>query len=332
MSDNSLLMIISCFFAAAAAALLSSSCHGDCLSPQFYDGSCPRALEIVKSVVAKAVFEDPRMAASLLRLHFHDCFVQGCDASMLLDKSGGMRSEKISNPNRNSARGYEVIDEIKEAVERECPRTVSCADILALAARDSVVLAGGPYWEVPLGRRDSRSSSLSGSNHNIPAPTDTFDTILAKFNLQGLGLLDLVALSGSHTIGSARCATFRQRLYNQTGTGQPDPALDESYAAGLRKRCPESGEGDGNLFHLDFFSPATFDNSYFINLLVHTGLLRSDQILAEDEAALRLVEAYAESGEVFFRQFAMSMVKMGNISVLSGSMGEVRRNCRKINH
>ncbi|VFQ75469.1 unnamed protein product [Cuscuta campestris] len=330
MSNNSLIKA-SCFFI-IAAALLSSSCHGDCLSPQFYDLSCPRAQEIVKSVVAKAVFEDPRMAASLLRLHFHDCFVQGCDASILLDNSGGMRSEKISNPNRNSARGYEVIDEIKDAVERKCPLTVSCADILALAARDSVVLAGGPYWEVSLGRRDSRSSSLSGSNHNIPAPTDTFDTILAKFNLQGLGLLDLVALSGSHTIGSARCATFRQRLYNQTGTGQPDPTLDEPYAAGLRKRCPESGDGDGNLFDLDFFSPAAFDNGYFINLLVRKGLLRSDQILAENEAALRLVKAYAESGELFFRQFAVSMVKMGNISVLRGSMGEVRRNCRKINH
>jgi len=66
--------------------------------------------------------------------------LQGCDASLLLDSSGSIISEKGSNPNRNSARGFEVIDAIKAALERECPSTVSCADILTLAARDSVVL------------------------------------------------------------------------------------------------------------------------------------------------------------------------------------------------
>lgn len=125
---------------------------GGYLYPQFYDHSCPKAQEIVKHFVAKAVAEDPRMAASLLRLHFHDCFVKGCDASILLDSSGTIISEKRSNPNRDSARGFEVIDEIKAAIEKECSHTVSCADIMALAARDSTVLTGGPNWDVPLGR------------------------------------------------------------------------------------------------------------------------------------------------------------------------------------
>lgn len=66
--------------------------------------------------------------------------MQGCDASLLLDSSGSIVSEKGSNPNKNSARGFDVLDQIKSAVERECPKTVSCADILALAARDSTVL------------------------------------------------------------------------------------------------------------------------------------------------------------------------------------------------
>lgn len=301
------------------------------LYPQFYDNSCPQAQEIVKSILTKYVASQPRTAASILRLHFHDCFVKGCDASLLLDSNGGIISEKGSNPNRNSARGFEVIDAIKAALERECPSTVSCADILTLAARDSVVLTGGPSWEVPLGRRDSRDASISGSNNNIPAPNNTFQTILTKFKLQGLDLVDLVALSGGHTIGNARCTTFRQRLYNQSGNGEPDFTLDQSYASYLRTNCPRSG-GDQNLYFLDFATPYKFDNHYFKNLLANKGLLNSDQVLfTMNQESAELVKLYAENNDIFFQQFARSMVKMGNISPLTNSRGEIRKNCRKIN-
>lgn len=316
---------------AFAPICFSTKTYGGYLFPQFYDQSCPQAKEIVKFIVAKAVAKEARMAASLLRLHFHDCFVKGCDASLLLDSSGSIISEKRSNPNRNSARGFEVIDEIKKALEKECPQTVSCADILALAARDSTVLVGGPNWEVPLGRRDSRGASISGSNNNIPAPNNTFNTILTKFKLKGLDIVDLVALSGSHTIGNARCTSFKQRLYNQSGNSKPDFTLEQSYAAQLRTKCPRSG-GDQNLFFLDFVSPTKFDNSYFKNLLASKGLLNSDQVLVtKNQESLNLVKQYAENNGLFFEQFAKSMVKMGNISPLTGSRGEIRKNCRKIN-
>ncbi|KAG6702807.1 hypothetical protein I3842_07G054200 [Carya illinoinensis] len=285
-----------------------SNLEGSYLYPQFYDHSCPNTQQIVKSIVAEAVAKEAHMAASLLRLHFHDCFVQ-----------------------RNSARGFEVLDEIKSSLEKECPLTISCADIVKFSARDSTVLAGGPSWEVPLGRRDSRGASLSGSNNNIPAPNNTFQTILTKFNRQGLNVVDLVALSGNHTIGNARCTSFRQRLYNQSGNGLPDSTFDQSYAAQLRTRCPRSG-GDQNLFFLDFVGPTKFDNSYFKNLLSSKGLLSSDQVLlTKNEASMELVKIYSENNELFFEQFAQSMIKMGNISPLTGSRGEIRKNCRKIN-
>ncbi|XP_050292255.1 peroxidase 72-like [Quercus robur] len=319
------------FLCAFAPLCFSSKTKGGYLYPQFYDHSCPKAQEIVRSVLAKAVAKEARTAASILRLHFHDCFVQGCDASLLLDSSGTIASEKRANPNRNSARGFEVLDEIKSALEKECPRTVSCADLLAIAARDSTVLRGGPSWEVLLGRRDSRSASLSGSNNNIPAPNNTFQTILTKFKRQGLDIVDLVALSGSHTIGNARCTSFRQRLYNQSGNGQPDYTLDQSYAAQLKIRCPKSG-GDQNLFFLDYVSPTKFDSYYYKNILASKGLLNSDQVLlTKNEGSRELVKKYAENSQLFFEQFAKSMVKMGNISPLTGARGEIRKNCRKVN-
>ncbi|CAN6184073.1 unnamed protein product [Urochloa humidicola] len=125
------------------------------LSPTFYASSCPAALVTIKTAVRAAVLLDRRTGASLLRLHFHDCFVQGCDASVLLDDTGNFTGEKGAGPNAGSLRGFGVIDTIKTLLEALCPRTVSCADILAVAARDSVVALGGPSWTVQLGRRDS---------------------------------------------------------------------------------------------------------------------------------------------------------------------------------
>ncbi|THG01815.1 hypothetical protein TEA_006161 [Camellia sinensis var. sinensis] len=371
------------------------------LFPEFYELSCPQANEIVMSVLEEAIAKEPRMAASLLRLHFHDCFVQGCDASILLDDTTKMVSEKRSGPNNNSIRGFEVIDEIKAKLEQACPQTVSCADILALSARGSTILSGGPSWELPLGRRDSRTASLSGSNSNIPAPNSTIQNLVTLFKLQGLNeedlvalsevfffLLmvvmveqsggpswelplgrrdsrtaslsgsnsnipapnstiqnlvtlfklqglneeDLVALSGGHTIGVARCVTFKQRLYNQNGNNQPDATLEKTYYNGLKTSCPKAG-GDSNLSPLDFTSPAKFDNMYFKLLLWGKGLLTSDEVLLTGKVSktVELVKAYAMDEGLFFRQFARSMVKLGNISPLTASKGEIRKNCRRIN-
>ena len=65
---------------------------------------------------------------------------QGCDASILLDNSETIESEKEAATNNNSARGFEVVDAMKIALEYECPGIVSCADILTIAAQESVNL------------------------------------------------------------------------------------------------------------------------------------------------------------------------------------------------
>ncbi|GAB2267712.1 Peroxidase 9 [Dionaea muscipula] len=129
----------------------------------------------------------------------------------------------------------------------------------------------------------------------------------------------------------ARCTTFKQRLYNQNGDNQPDITLERTYSIDLRSVCPPSG-GDNNLSPLDYASPVRFDNTYFKLILGGRGLLTSDEVLLTGSipSIVELVKAYAEDEDLFFAQFAQSMVKMGNISPLSGSNGEVRQNCRMI--
>jgi peroxidase len=108
----------------------------------FYGNRCRNVESIVRSVVQSHVRSIPANAPGILRMHFHDCFVHGCDGSVLL---AGNTSERTAVPNR-SLRGFEVIEEAKARLEKACPRTVSCADILTLAARDAVVLTGGQRW------------------------------------------------------------------------------------------------------------------------------------------------------------------------------------------
>lgn len=245
----------------------------------YYEHSCPLAEEIVSRNVEIAVLKDPRMAASLLRLHFHDCFVMGCDASVLLDDAVGIVSEKQAVPNLNSLRGFEVIDEIKAILEEACPKTVSCADLLAIAARDAVVLRGGPSWKVNLGRRDSLKASLTGANQFIPAPNSSLETLISNFAVQGLGIGDLVALSGSHTIGKSRCTSFKQRIYKRSTEHEVDHYKRyTTFRRILRSVCPKSGR-DNVVVPLDFKTSARFDNHYFQNLIEGRGLLQTDNAL-----------------------------------------------------
>ncbi|MED6165459.1 NAD(+) salvage pathway protein, partial [Stylosanthes scabra] len=135
------------------------------------------------------------MGASLLRLHFHDCFVQGCDASVLLSNTATFTGEQSALPNANSLRGFDVIEKIKSTLEFICPGVVSCADILAVAARDSVVALGGIGWDVNLGRRDSRSASLKGANSDLPAPSFDLGAVIAAYSKKGFTVPEVVALS-----------------------------------------------------------------------------------------------------------------------------------------
>ncbi|XP_010035872.2 peroxidase P7 [Eucalyptus grandis] len=317
MASNSSFPIVAAIIVSLLVCLTNAQ-----LSPNFYTRTCPNVQRIVRNATTQAVRREPRMGASILRMFFHDCFVNGCDASVLLDDTATFTGEKTARPNQNSLRGFEVIDTIKSRVEAACNATVSCADILALAARDGVVQLGGPSWAVPLGRRDARTASLSGANSQIPSPFSSLATLISSFAAQGLNARDMTALSGGHAIGLARCTTFRNRIYNETN-------IDASFATTRRTNCPASG-GDANLAPLDR-TPNRFDNNYYQNLVARRGLLHSDQELFNGGSQDALVRTYSNNYRAFASDFAAAMVKMGNISPLTGRNGEIRRNCRVVN-
>ncbi|KAF2305001.1 hypothetical protein GH714_000975 [Hevea brasiliensis] len=297
----------------------------------FYSKTCPRAEAIVKRVIDQVMSVAPSLAGPLLRMHFHDCFVRGCDGSVLLNSSTH-QAEKDAPPNQ-TLRGYQIIDRVKSALEKACPGVVSCADIVAIVARDVTVATKGPHWEVETGRRDGRVSNLTETFNNLIAPIANITTVIARFGAKGLSIKDAAVLLGSHTIGTSHCSSFNSRLYNFTGKGinnDSDPTLDSEYVQRLKNKCKP---GDQNsLVEMDPGSFRTFDADYYTLVSKRRGLFQSDVALLDNSVSKAYVELQAATkGSTFFKDFGVSMVKMGRVGVLTGTAGEIRKACSKVN-
>ncbi|KAF8408283.1 hypothetical protein HHK36_007432 [Tetracentron sinense] len=321
--------------------LLPSSANmihdNDNLHVGFYDRTCPRAEQIVGNVVSHAVVEFSNILAGLIRLHFHDCF--GCDASILLDATpSGEVVEKDSPANGKTLRGLEVIDQAKTRLENECPGTVSCADILAFAARDAAVLAGLLHYPVPAGRRDGRSSRAADTIGNLPPPSFPVDKLTEIFSKKGLTQEEMVTLSGAHSIGAAHCSSFDYRLYNfdPNQSQSQDPSMDLLYANAVKLGCPKLGtpfaeNPNKTRVPLDSITPLKLDNMYYMGLIAKRGLLSSDQALANDPNTSKIVRQMALNPITWSKKFGQAMIRMGRVDVLTGKEGEIRNNCRSVN-
>ncbi|KAL6847656.1 hypothetical protein ACP4OV_022682 [Aristida adscensionis] len=309
---------------------------GGALQPNFYWATCPQAEAIVRQEVVRALHADAGLAAGLVRMHFHDCFVRGCDASVLLVSTPDNTAERDDPANNPSLRGFEVIDAAKARLEAACPGVVSCADIVAYAARDSVVLSGGARYDVPGGRRDGTVSLASEVADNLPAPTFTLEQLTQSFAAKGLTQEEMVTLSGAHTIGRAHCTAFSDRLYNFSATGAADPALDPAFLAQLQRACPAGAGADGGVdpglvVPMEPRTPFALDALYYWGVLRGRGLFVSDQALLSSPPTAAQVRQSAYGGYPWKLKFAAAMVKMGQIQVLTGGSGEIRAKCSVVN-
>ncbi|XP_074556724.1 peroxidase 5-like [Curcuma longa] len=286
----------------------------------YYAHSCPQAEAIVKDEIEKALADDEGVGADLLRMHFHDCFVRGCDASLLLDSTNASKAEKDAQINLN-LEGFDVIDTVKEKLEATCKGVVSCADLLSFAARDAIVHYGGIHYKVPSGRRDGRISIASDANA-LPSPDFKLAELTDLFISKGLTQTEMVILSGAHTVGIAHCDAFSKRLDSS------DPTLDAKYARVLRRQCPPKSN---NTVPMDPKTPNKFDNHYYRLVLSNRGLFTSDVTLTSTPGTATLVKSLAGNFKSFQLKFAEAIVKLGAIGVLTGHDGEVRSNCRVVN-
>ncbi|KAI3715770.1 hypothetical protein L6452_22757 [Arctium lappa] len=294
----------------------------------FYRNTCPDAEAIVGDVVRDSARFNPRVPAFLLRLHFHDCFVQGCDGSILIDN--GPISEKLA-VGHQGVKGFDVIQNAKAHLEFVCPGVVSCADIVAIAARDAVAFSFGPFYAVETGRRDGVVSNFSLANR-MPDSRDSIHLLKQKFFEKRLNAKDLVLLSGAHTIGTTACFFLMERLYNFMPGGGPDPSINPDFLPELIEICPPGGDTNVRL-PLDRDSGITFDNHILQNIRSGFAVLQTDAKLLNDPTTKQIVESYFRFHNrtvrpSFEADFVKSMVKMGRIGVKTRSKtGEIRRVC-----
>ncbi|XP_062209264.1 peroxidase 2-like [Phragmites australis] len=320
--------------AALTLLLLATECRASPYYPLelgYYNDKCPHAEAIVKGVVEKAIYQNPGLGAAAIRFLFHDCFVEGCDASILLDPTPfSPTPEKLSAPNNPSLRGFELFDAIKDAVEAACPGVVSCADIIAFTARDASYFhsKGKVYFDMPAGRRDGTFSNASEPLKFLAPSTSNLSDLISSFADKGLSVEDLVVLSGAHTIGQSHCSAFvPDRL-------QSPSDINGGFAGFLRGRCPANptDNDDDPTAMQDVVTPNELDNQYYKNVLSHTVLFTSDAALLTSPETAKMVEDNANIPGWWEDRFKKAMVKMASIEVKTGYQGQIRKNCRAINY
>ncbi|KAK4847913.1 hypothetical protein QYF36_007086 [Acer negundo] len=232
-------------------------------------------------------------------MHFHDCFVR--------NRTSKPTSGEDHIANNPSLRGFEVIDEAKAQCESVCPNTVSCADILGFAARDSAIQVAGINYLVPSGSRDGRVSLSDEVGQYIPPPSFNAEQLAQNFARKGMSVDEMVTLSGAHSIGVAHCSSFSIRLYSFNATHPQDPSMDPIYVSFLKLRCPPPNTGDTRdpTVSLETRTPDRLDN--------------------------RMVSDNAMNGAAWGAKYGRAMVHMGSLDVLTGTQGEIRRLCSVVN-
>ncbi|XP_027330401.1 peroxidase 29 [Abrus precatorius] len=306
---------------------LSFGTKANQLSYNYYKFSCPNLESVIKNELLKLFMTDATAPAAFLRLLFHDCQVQGCDASILLDSSYNNHNSEMISSRNFGVRKLEMINHIKSVLEEECPGQVSCADIIALAAKESVSFSGGPHIQIPLGRKDSRTCSSQEADAKLPSPTITVDEFISIFTSKGMNIEECVSILGAHTLGVGHCLNIVGRLYDP----RVGDKMDFGFGASLRVACPTQVPLTNLTVVPNDITPVTFDNQYYRDIMMGRGLFGIDSSISTDPRTAPIVTRFAMDQNNFFQAFSSAFVKLSSTNVLTKVQGDVRRKCNQVN-
>jgi peroxidase len=192
---------------------------------------------------------------------------------------------------------------------------VSCADS-----------SGGTIdFKMLAGRYDGNASLASETLPNLPPPFATVQRLKDMFAAKGLDAVDMVALSGAHSIGRSHCSVFSDQLPPSNASD-----MDPAFAAQLKAACASSTAAD-NTVPQDYKTPDELDNQYYLNVLSHKVLFASDAALLMADDTKRLVYAAAAFQKLWQYKFGEAMVKMGGVEVKTAANGEIRKVCGFVN-
>ena len=302
------------------------------LKVDYYAKTCPQFPQIIREAVVAKQTVSPTTAAATLRVFFHDCMVNGCDASVLIASTRFNQAERDAEDNINlPGDAFDVVTRAKTHLELTCPGVVSCADILAQTTRDLIKMVGGPFYEVRLGRKDSFISNISHVHGMLPNQKMSMEEIIEVFKKKGFSIQEMVALIGSHTIGFSHCKEFASRIYTYNSSTGVDPTLNLDYANGLKMFCANHQANPSLAAFNDVVTPGTFDNMYYQNLKKGLGLLPIDRMMHMDVRTRPFAEKYAANQTEFFAAFSRAIEKLSRLEVKVGDQGEVRHRCETFN-
>ncbi|KAF6168118.1 hypothetical protein GIB67_011503 [Kingdonia uniflora] len=318
-----------CFLAVALTSALVEETEENTLglAMNYYKDTCPQAEEIIREQVKLLYKRHKNTAFSWLRNIFHDCAVESCDASLLLDSTRRELSEKETDRSFG-LRNFRYLDTIKEAVERECPEVVSCADILVLSGREGIVALGGPYIPLKTGRRDGRRSRADILEKYLPDHNESISVVLERFGAMGIDASGVVALLGAHSVGRTHCVKLVHRLYPEVA-----PELNPSHVEHMLHKCPDAIPDPKAVQYVrnDRGTPMILDNNYYKNILDNKGLLIVDHQIATDKRTKNFVKKMAKSQDYWFSEFSRAITILTENNPLTGTQGEIRKQCNVAN-
>ncbi|KDO78223.1 hypothetical protein CISIN_1g019129mg [Citrus sinensis] len=294
-----LLLALLSFSAVSLRSALAENEEDPGLVMNFYKDTCPQAEDIIREQVKLLYKRHKNTAFSWLRNIFHDCAVQSCDASLLLDSTRKTLSEK------------------------EMDRSFGMRNF-----RDGVVALGGPYIPLKTGRRDGRKSRAEILEQYLPDHNDSMSVVLERFAAIGIDAPGLVALLGSHSVGRTHCVKLVHRLYPEV-----DPALNPDHVPHMLHKCPDAIPDPKAVQYVrnDRGTPMVLDNNYYRNILDNKGLMMVDHQLATDKRTRPYVKKMAKSQDYFFKEFSRAITLLSENNPLTGTKGEIRKVCNLAN-